>query len=445
MRDVHGGMRTLARLFIFAALVAGASPASVQGAELPPAIRTALQANAAQLSPITVSWQRQLVSSRDPATTLQQLGLSSHEPKEFFAQSKLQAAWQDGQLYSKSELLTSDGESSFVITLEASYDGSKLYCGDVRPRNVTLFKQFQARVMRDEPDARPIDFTYFEAAGFHVPGPASDLAHPRIEAGPLYLLDHGGKLQSVGEERTVDGTVVRLTIVAPNPAKQQVTNAELRRLEKMLSFSKETAERKQEIIDGARAKSKLPDQRTFVFDLDPALHYAVRRWEQRYDPGQLLLQGECDQFEKLTGRDLALPRSCVVHLQEFHTRPGVRFEDAFLSEQHRVTAIDLKPIPAERFALNYTEPGTYVRDATLPEAQKDPSGYVSYTIPASLGNLDNVIMRARNGEKFRPQPRPAPKRSWFFLGVIVAVNAGALVIYLAYRWRAARQGADQTS
>ena len=115
--------------------------------------------------------------------------------------------------------------------------------------------------------------------------------------------------------------------------------------------------------------------------------------------------------------------------------PGLLTAQKFLVESYKVTELNDDPVPPERFALRYDEPGTFIADGTLPGAENQPNGRVSYRQPAAAEDLDEVI-RAATESGYRPRSRAAWVSTLLGLNV-AAVAAG--VVYWVWRRRSARK------
>jgi hypothetical protein len=75
-----------------------------------------------------------------------------------------------------------------------------------------------AKLLRKQPKARRFDLEYFEAIGIYCPTQLEDFSEGVLQSNILYLIDHGGDLVSAEETRLGQETVVRIEIVAENPA-----------------------------------------------------------------------------------------------------------------------------------------------------------------------------------------------------------------------------------
>lgn len=401
---------------------------------LPADVRKALERNAARLSPITISWTLTPKETRySQKETLSRLKLR-RPVGSFFYTTESRVVWQGGKIHiTREDPDVRDGAVVGTRLREDSFDGRILYGGSPGRKRPALFKRLLSRAIEEDPSAHLLSTGYFREAGFRLPRQVSEWVEARAESEPLYLLEHGGTLMSV-EDALVDGErLIRVELVAPNPQKRFAEALDLEAEKKALESSKESPTRQRELLGSLQRTRALPDSRRFVYYLDPELHYAVRQWEQWYEPDTLLLRCRCLEFEELSGRGVWLPRRCEVDRYEFFTLPETVFEEPILSEHYEVSEFQLDSVPEETFVLNYATPGARIYDGTLPEAAENPNGYVRYTVPTSLDDLDRVIEMARAGE-FDPG-QLTPERSTGARALIVAnvLLLGAIAAFFVWR------------
>jgi hypothetical protein len=129
-----------------------------------------------------------------------------------------------------------------------------------------------------------------------------------------------------------------------------------------MRMTKRSREEELARIEQAR---KLPAMRTLVFYLDPQLHYAIRRREERY--GQTLLARTTNnQFERIPGRDAWLPRKSVIDHYTSPKRPGEYSNTPISTETCEVTQLRTERMSDRDFVLTYDDvPGTRVLDASI--------------------------------------------------------------------------------
>jgi hypothetical protein len=173
--------------------------------------------------------------------------------------------------------------------------------------------------------------------------------------------------------------------------------------------------------------------RTRIF-LDPSLGYAVRRKEVRTLSGQLALEVDVQDFVKFSDPDIWLPNRCDATYYTWYDLRGAPSKEPVTFERFRVKKWDRAKIPLEQFSLRYTVAGTFVRDATLPQAKNMPEGVVRYQVPPNPADLDAVIQTAIDGKPFLPKLLQEQERSRTLL--LIGVNGGILglvVVWLLWR------------
>jgi hypothetical protein len=418
---------------LIAALAFSGDRARAAEPALPDEVRAALRDNGDHLSPVTITYTQKYTTRIGRAEALKRLQLDNRDVNDFFFESKCRASWQDGKIAS-SQTHYKSGGSPATLEDQASFDGKVLYSGRHGSDQPTLFKRWMSKVMKDEPASHYLRQDYFRAAGIHFPT-MTEWDRPRPTSVVLYQLEKGGVLESVGKEAAPGGELLRVALVAPGIARENAKHVDLKQEEESLKLSRETPARQKELLEALR-RQQSADLHRFVYYLDPAQHYAVARWEEwERQPIRLVRRCEGGRFQQLAGRPVCLPRHCEIRFHQFEHLPGTYIEDSILSQVFEVSAIDVAAIPEDRFVVAFHEPGTYIRDGTLPEAAKDPEEYISYTIPARVADLDDVIRKARNGEPFSPvlPPRPASGLTTGFIATNVLLFT-AVVVYLAYRF-----------
>jgi hypothetical protein len=414
-------------------LVLTCSSLRAQETTIPLDMRDALAKNAECLKPITVSWSRHFTSLRAPEETLATLELDV-PPLQFFAKTSSCLVWQDNRIYSAWETPLVTNGSVVLQKLEASFDGKILYRGYRYTVDPHLFKQFMSRQIETEPQSSPFHSEYLKVAGFRIPQKLAEWEAASTESEVLYLLGRQGKLKSV-ENVTMDSQkLMRVELIAENSVKRSADEVDLEKLKKESESWIDSPERKRRLLARVENQRRLPGVRRFVYYLDPSHHFAVRRWEQWYDPDTLLLRCDCSGFERCPDRELWLPRTCKIDHYEFDTAPGKFFTAPIVSELYEVSSFKWQDAANEQFVLNYTMPGTRVRDWTLPEAKLSHDGYVYYTVPARREDLDRVI---EDATKRAVDPQWAPRRG---RAGLFAVNVFVLLLmfvtYLSWRrWR----------
>jgi RNA polymerase sigma factor (sigma-70 family) len=422
---------TVAAAFLIGSVNKTADQAA--GLTLPADVRTALEENAAQLSPISATF------------TVRQEHLTAKDPLARAArEEQCKVIWQDGKLYVSHQVpigpagaangtflneFTCDGRV-FSIGFAPSGPSDKASSSAIKPRtagrqamaNRGLTKQSAAQAHRSLPDGIASINLYLRAdvAGFVI-GPASPsaaasagIAEQKLAAASavLDLLGRGAKLLSI-ENVPLDGKpCLRVELDAEYLVRRNAQATDLDQRRKELAGSGLSAKLQRTVIDRILRQRSLPASRHFIYYLDPGLHYAVRRLEQRYGGETLLARIDCSQFQQIPGRPLWLPRRVVSEIYDSDKQEAAPSCEPSWSKNIDVSAIDGRRVSEETFSLDdkYNEPGTVVRDETDPAAAKLASGAVSYIIPARLEDLPGVIERARRSKNLEPRGSQPSRR-----------------------------------
>lgn len=396
--------------------------------KLPAAVQQALEENARQLSPLSVTSTSRFVSRLPPAETLERLHMPAGQLDRFFEEQPCRVIWQDQQFYlSRKFHLGAAGGQTTTATSEITFDGLVFSVGSIyeMPKGAGVPGQgapgkpgqkgnqngvsLVNRILSKEPASKALEIqsggvnnlnTYFRVETGLVLQPDSQsrsvggrIVERKLHADSAVLdgLSHGGKLLSVENVPLEGKPCVRIEFEAPNPLRRLAEAIDLEKQRQILKRSRETPKRQAELIQALEALNSLPAIRQYVYYLDPSLHYAVRRCEQRYGT-DLLSRTDCSQFEQIPGRQLWLARKVESELHEYYSVPGTVIKESFLSQITEVSAFDGSRVPDETFKLNYTQPGTLVKDGTDPEANSK-DGYLNYTVPARPEDLAGVIAR----------------------------------------------------
>jgi hypothetical protein len=413
-----------------------------QVTDLPDPVRAAL-ARSAALDPLAVTWSQ--------TTEVAPMGREKLDPRLLEHMTDpgnqvLQLAFRDGRIYQRLEF--SVEPSRPPRKEEKAFDRRVLYGGRQQEPwspygRAMIHKWIPAN---DRPEVSYFADDYFRAAGIRIATHNQELVrpwHPQSEL--LATLAEGGRVESTAQADLDGVPLLRVRVTATDLSLQgfPIDGSELEKLEKHLRFVGYTEQEVQRHVDLARrVPTRKAPQRQYDFYLDPGRAYAVRRCETRDDAGHLVARADCTEHEPLEGRGIWMPRRGRV---EYYTYSDLRdeatslphvFESPLYSSTFRVTAFDLQPWPEDRFALNYTAPGTFVNDATLPGV-KGKDG-VFYEIPAIPGQLDQVIEGARARYLSRADTGKWPSSVRAILVANGVLLAGAAVLF-ALRWRKARR------
>jgi hypothetical protein len=340
-------------------------------------VKRAMEANAAQLSPITVWWvaKRDCEGSRDEVRAR-----IREEDKQFFEPSYDTYRHDRGKWYGGRRSTFWSKDNGFAGD-EWAFDGENLYAGSGRDIKVAYWDPRLdilplAKARAEGPESRFVEPAYFLNAGFRFPCTPKEFGRSPT---PL-LLDEiaGGARERPTWEADVEGS--KCLVV--------------------------------ELIMGS-------DQHLFF--LDPAIRYAVRRRDHRNGKGELTRTVINRDFQALKS-GLRLPRSSRVEYYEWN---GQRSAKPLFWMDFKTSELHDDPIPIDRFRLDYgTHPGTLVADYARPEAQAAPDKRVVYQIPARRDDLEAVIRQVVTGGT----------RPYAFRRTTIAVALALLPLIAAILW-----------
>ncbi|GEM_PF-5200688 len=390
---------------------------AVRHRDLPEHTRSALDRNAANLNPVAITWTVVRSSTLPHEELFSKIRMDPVMHRGVIAPESTRYVWQDEMYYQhswrKSVAMAPDRTPRTDVPLvqqesERAFKDGVVYSGNPgRESGIQIGSALLgiipvAKVISDP--ARPVvRVDYLRHAGFKMPETGAEHANMKAYSQVLYSIADGGRITSV-ESEPENGYPIEIV----------------------------------EIDSGAeRAR----------FGLDPSLNFAVRRQTRWSALGAVILTSEATEFEKLPSRELWLPKRIEVRWHTWHTIPDSHFEEPILTETFELTALDDARQPVEMFDLrnsdDYSRPGTWVGDATMPRADQQPGGAVSYQVPATGDDLDKVIqLGTRPGDgaevermQLRIWPRPFVL---FNMGMVVLAS---LVVWLLTR----RTKADKRS
>jgi hypothetical protein len=176
----------------------------------------------------------------------------------------------------------------------------------------------------------------------------------------LYMLEHGGgKLIGIEDVELERRKLVKLRILADDPERATAASANLDRVRQELAGATTDAEINR-VIEDIKRKQQQPPKRLFVFYLDPALHFAVRRREEFWDPDVPLLRIDNEGYEKLADRDVFVLRKSVFGSYNRKPLPAGKIAEPVQTRTTEVTQVSTAPKPPETFTIAYNAPGTHV-------------------------------------------------------------------------------------
>ncbi|CAN5617749.1 hypothetical protein BH09PLA1_BH09PLA1_29320 [soil metagenome] len=365
---------------------AATTPATlpVHAVQLPDEIRKSLVRNAEQIGPITLACTMQSSSTYTKEQAMEKLKLDDYYASfNSGARHEYRMEWQAGKYRSHFHAGEWRGMPEDHVkeqNLEGAFDGNTIYLGDVRPTPTdpnlvpTGSIMFRIPLTATPSKDRPLEQRgwthgeyYFTQNALRLPLSIGDLKTSRgPQSQVLFLLESGASLNSV-EQVELDGRkVVRLQLAKADPDREEAMKEDVDRMfERLRRESVNTDEELHAMVESTRQQRNLPEQRQYIFYLDPELNYALRRSEERYEnnaDGILLKRVDCTDFQRLAERDLILPKKCVESEYTSIMMPGEYFPEPTVTRTYAVTELELGVIPQERFTLSFTAPGCEIID-----------------------------------------------------------------------------------
>ncbi|MEK6260678.1 MAG: hypothetical protein AABP62_18925 [Planctomycetota bacterium] len=350
-------------------------------ADLTETLRSALEANAASISPLRVEWTQSPISRMSIQELCRKVGDTNHallHPRNIiYARS-------GSKFYHHSQYYSDNGgkiDVAGIIQMQrhhTAFDGNKLRSGSDDPNRHNCFVIDTPEHFQEvhHPESYVFYTEYFDAAGIYIGIRAADLFSPPKSV-PLMLLEAGGEIKEITQEVFENNECLVL------------------------------------IIRTATALHK--------FWLAPKMGHTIVRIQELDSKGRLLQETANSSFENLTHPNLWLPRQSLVTYYRWHTAPDAVHSEALLTTRISVSKLTRTEIEASQFVIDATKGGSRVGDSTI-EGVKDEEGYVQFNVPASEIDLN----------------RYAGKRGWrsFWL---IAANGAVFVVGGAFwmyrRWR----------
>ena len=334
----------------------------IQLNQLPAEIQRALEANGAQLSPISITYTQVLKSKLSEQETYERLKTPDDPSyRSLFQIEESRFVLQGQNLYSALKMkMGSDADDQNyvprVVLRELSFDGSTFYFGRIEEGSPSKLQKTPKSIWGGN---SYIGSAYLlnGTVGVTYTRTRKPLGvGAQAESFILGSLRDGGELISVSNVSIDEKPHVKVEIRVENMKKTWADQYDVENL-KQKSFKG-----KDRWLNQILEQRKLPKTKRLVFLLDPALNYAVRQMEEWYDPQTLILRSSCSDFQRLKDRQLWLPWKYEIELHTHYDLPGVVFTDSFLTEIVQVTEISGDPVPEEQFVLDYQQPGTKITE-----------------------------------------------------------------------------------
>jgi len=358
---------------------------------LPEAVRSALEKNAHDLSPLQVQWVLK-VSSPLSADELKSRGWGT-EGYQYSAE--VHYRYQPSRMHVLERTFLTDfrNPAQKIGASELAFDGENVYSGSGKMSEL-LEGRVPAPVLSIEPlkkipAERQAHFlfhpAFLYAAGYSFPERYRELGR-NPSSRVLDLLKSSSDSAQVGWVRS-DPSLWRFT----------------------LSVS----------------------DRSYEFRLREDLGYAVEQWLERDAQNQLLRQGVNSEFAVLQDRDVLLPRRSRVTWYYWPDEPEQGTGEEVLVQEFELVSSATALAGDEAFVLNYNEPGSVIADSRPPEAATLPDQRIQYVVPAKGQDLDRIIAAAKRGED---PYRLAPRSRSSLVRWLIAVNIVLIGFLIVVAW-----------
>ena len=326
--------------------------------QLPDYVVKALERNASELSPLTITWERRRSARLPEDELLSTIKRTPEIDSGLMAPECVQYRWQHGMYYFHWSWLARPVEprtgrplihealvgyeSESVFKDGVYYKGDPMRDSGIQHGDASLGVMPITNAIRDAPTSPLIRIDYFAHAGLKMPEKPGEHSAPRTDSLVLYSIRQGGRVTMLGPE-TVDAS-----------------DCEVIQIES--------------------------EDRKAKFYLDPALNFATRRRVEWSRSGVLAFTSGGSDFVDVSDTGVWLPKHIEVLWHTWETIPDAFLEEPLICETFDVTELDHTPIALEVFDLKnkppYNTPGARIADATLPGAPEEPGGNISYRVPA---------------------------------------------------------------
>jgi hypothetical protein len=262
-----------------------------------------------------------------------------------------------------------------------------------------------ARLIKGQPKARHFDVPYFEAVGIYCPTRMNELPRGALQSNILRLIQNGAKLVSCENTRLEQEAVVRIEIIAENPAWEDFLkdNDNLTRHERARLRNKEISQREfDELVKTSENSGKaIPQSLRWVYYLSPKNGYAVCKHQRLAMDGKVVVSYSNDAFRPIPGTQIVLAGKVEISsFEQFGLQAGSRHYELLstpsFTRDLSVVKVSTKSIPKEQFVLNMKEvvPGALIIDFVTPGLQRKDGSVITFNMPASPDDLDAAIAAA---------------------------------------------------
>ena len=350
--------------------------------------------NAALIAPITIRWTDRSRSMSEIEELARSINADNERADRMFnAHRNYRVTFQDGKYRASNEEVPREPREVPRLN-EAAFDGEFTYGGTVAPPEEGQVQTMYLKTPLANYTAKDMEGQYlstdvFEAMSIRLPVRLGDLKKSPVQSEILHMLDHGATLRGVDDVQLDGRNLARLRILADDPERARAEGADFDAVRQELAGATTEAEINRAIEEIKRDR-QLPPKRLFVFYLDPALNYAVRRREEFWDETTPLSRTTNDGFEKLGDRDVFILRRSLFESYNRKPVPAGNVATPVQTRTTEVTQVSGDPKPPETFALAYNQPGTHVY------INDEKGKQTSYVVQEDGTLVDNSRRRPRN-------------------------------------------------
>ena len=347
--------------------------------ELPDHVRAALEKNARSVGPIKISWT---TNYRSDLPVSKAVGIGKFmEGEGFFEPIEVEYSNQENKYSCFRKMWRIDGTSRTPVNLFSKFDGQNWYMGLVfkgELQGVHVITPEQ----RDEGGAREAIYVeYFDRSGFKVYNTLNSV-HKPIESLVLNLSAEKGSISRVGTVTLAGALYYRVELTRPD------------------------------------------SDRRASFYLDPAMRYALRRYEERTPDGLLTRVTVNSDFREFSDPLIWMPRRSETEWYTWYTMGKTVLDKPLVHEEIKVTDFQKEKMPDETFVMDMKRSGTIVADGRLGGPKKLRDEFVQYVVPANPDVLKDVIDEAVTGGRKKT-----------FLGfrmTIISINLAIILIAICW-------------
>jgi hypothetical protein len=201
---------------------------------------------------------------------------------------------------------------------------------------------------------------------------------------------------------------------------------------KLVNFSEVIFDNEKTFRIDVESRSPLMDindgLHVFSFWLIPKYNLAVKRIEVKSSNGQLVLCASNDDFMRLPGKEVYIPRKTLVNYYSLGNVSYAISDGPLYSQEFTLSECSIKTIRLSQFDIRkkFQTSGVIVSDRSL----RDTDEGHTFFIPANPADLDRVIEAALTGGDF--VPTPLPSTAAIIVRWLLCITGIAMILYACY-------------